>query len=147
MAKQLHTSPRSLRAIPSVGGSGVQHATTGLWRSGNVLWSDESCFRNWLSEGHFLVWWMPEKCYLLECIVPVVKFGGGGIMGWRCFLVFGPLRFAVKCTDNTATYKDLLENYTSDSMAKVLGKALLPKARSIKTWFDKFSEEKINEIQ
>ena len=37
MAEQLHTSPRSLCAMPSVGWSGVKHGATGLWSSENVF--------------------------------------------------------------------------------------------------------------
>ena len=58
MAKQPHT--RSPCAMPSIGLSGVELAAIGLWSSG--IW----------------VWWMPGKRFLSECIVPTVKFGGGG---------------------------------------------------------------------
>lgn len=41
MSEQLYISLSSLYAMPSVGWSGLKHITTGLRRSGNILWSDE----------------------------------------------------------------------------------------------------------
>ncbi|CAI9558595.1 unnamed protein product, partial [Staurois parvus] len=42
-----------------------------------VLCSDKSNFSVWQSDGHVLVWWMPEQ-YMPDCIVPYVKTCGGG---------------------------------------------------------------------
>ena len=39
-----------------------------------VLWSDDS-------DGQIWVWQIPGQRYLPECIVPNIRFGGGGIMG------------------------------------------------------------------
>ncbi|CAI9564490.1 unnamed protein product, partial [Staurois parvus] len=61
------------------------------WR--HILWSEELRFFVWQSNGHVWVWQLPGEQYLLDCYVPSVKFGGGGIMVWGLFFRgwLGPL--------------------------------------------------------
>ncbi|KAJ8887194.1 hypothetical protein PR048_013409 [Dryococelus australis] len=79
------------------------------WKS--VLWSDDSRFTLFRSDGRVWVWHLPEERLLLECIVPTRKFGGGGVMVWGCFTAFGvgPLVF-VRGSMNTEAYCNILDS-------------------------------------
>jgi hypothetical protein len=79
-----------------------RHWTLEQWR--RILWSDESRFPVWQSDGRVWVWRLPGERYLPYYIVPSVKFGGGGIIVWFFSVVgLGPL-VPVKGTLNAPAY-------------------------------------------
>jgi len=54
-----------------------------------VIWSDESKFMIFGSDGRQYCWKRPGEPLRDEHVKPTVKFGGGSIMVWGCFSSFG----------------------------------------------------------
>lgn len=57
----------------------AQHNWTPVQREKCVVWREKSCSTTPAIDG-----WMNQKRYHLECLVPTVKFGGGGTIVWGC---------------------------------------------------------------
>ena len=58
-----------------------------FWNS--VLWSDESKFNLFGSDGKIMVWRTSKEEYSSTCTVLTVKHGDGNVKCWRCFSASG----------------------------------------------------------
>ncbi len=54
-----------------------------------VLWSDESKFNIFGSDGRIMVWRRPGEAFKTECLRATVKHGGGSVMVWGCMAANG----------------------------------------------------------
>ena len=77
-----------------------------------MVWSDESRFALFESDGRVRVWRNPGEAYNKDCIQPTVKFGGGSVMFWGCFgwHGVGPL-VVVDGNMNSDDYINILANH------------------------------------
>ncbi|GET51079.1 transposable element Tcb1 transposase [Rhizophagus irregularis DAOM 181602=DAOM 197198] len=77
-----------------------------------VVWSDESRFALFESDGRVRVWRNLGEAYNQNCIQPTVKFGDGSVMFWGCFSWHGvgPL-VVVEGNMNSDDYVNILANY------------------------------------
>lgn len=58
--------------------------------------------------GQSEFWQISEECYLLDCFVATVQFGGGRRTLWGCFSGFGVCRLLpVKGSLNTSIYQEI----------------------------------------
>ena len=77
-----------------------------------IIWSDESRFALFESDGRERVWRRVGEAYNIDCIKPTVKFGGGSVMFWGCFSWdgVGPL-VLVEQTMNSEAYVNVLATH------------------------------------
>ncbi len=77
-----------------------------------MVWSDESRFTLFESDGQVKVWRNPREAYNKDCIQPTVKFGKGLVMFWGCFgwHGIGPL-VVVDGNINSDDYINILANH------------------------------------
>lgn len=90
----------------------------GFWN--RVVWSDESKFNLFGSDGKIMVWRTPKEEWDPECMVPTVKHGGGSVMVWGCFssLGVGNLVF-INGNMTGLMYRGILENNLFASVNKM----------------------------
>lgn len=87
----------------------------------SVLWTDESRFTLFESDGRVYVRRRLHEEYKNCCIVPTVKFGGGGVTVWGAMSYRGTgLMKRIEGNLNSQGYIDILENYAVPS-AHLLG--------------------------
>ena len=88
----------------------AKHHWTEEWK--NIVWSDESRFALFKSDGRVKVWRRHGETYNANCVKPTTKFGGGSVMFWGCFSWHGvgPL-VVVKDNMDSDVYVNILSNY------------------------------------
>ncbi|GFS75846.1 transposable element Tc1 transposase [Trichonephila clavipes] len=129
-----------------------RHWTVDMWKT--VLWSDESVFTVWQSDGCVWVWRMLSEHFFSDCIVPTVKFGGGSIMVWGCFSWFGlgPLVPVIE-NMNSEMYVDILYNAALPTLWQYFGEGpflfqqdncSIHTSKLAQTWFDEMGVQKLD---
>ena len=86
----------------------------------NVLWTDESKFNLFGSDGKVMVWRTPKEELDPKCTVPTVKYGGGNVKCWGCFSLYdvGNLVF-INGNMTGEVYRDILQKSLFESIKKL----------------------------
>ena len=79
-----------------------------FWK--NVVWSDESKFNLFGSDGKVMVWKTPHEEFDRKCTIPTIKHGGDSFIVWGCFTLqeVGKLCVLDRIMDRFY-YRDILE--------------------------------------
>ena len=85
-----------------------------------VLWSDESKFNLFMSDGKVLVWRSPKEEFKPECTRPIDEHGGSNGKCWGCFSSSG-MDSLIFIDGNRAgeSYREILENNLLKSVEKL----------------------------
>ena len=76
-----------------------------------MLWSDESKFNLFVSDGKVVVWRSSKEGFEPECTIPTIKNGGGNAKCWACFLSSGVGSLLFIDSNMTGkSYGEILEN-------------------------------------
>ena len=109
-----------------------------------VIWSDESKFMLFGSDGRQYCWKKPGEPLRSPHVKPTVKFGGGNIMVWGCFSAkgLGPL-VRIEGKMNHKDYINILEdnllpfiqeNYSTNHYKFQDDNAPVHTAKNVKKW-------------
>ena len=90
----------------------------GFWET--VVWSDESKFNLFGSDGKVMVWRTPKEEFDPKCAIPTVKHGGGSVMVWGCFTKMEMDKLCVlDRTLDRIYYRRILEENLLPSVSKL----------------------------
>lgn len=90
----------------------------GFWNK--VIWSDESKFNLFGSDGKVIVWRSPKEEFNPRCTVPTVKHGGGNVKCWGCFSSAGVGELIFIDGNMTGeAYREILDNNLLKSVQKL----------------------------
>ena len=79
-----------------------------FWK--NIVWSDESKFNLFDSDGKVMVWRTPCEEFDPKCTIPTIKQGSGSVMIWGCFTHQEVGKLCVlDCVMDRFYYRDILE--------------------------------------
>ena len=103
-----------------------QHLTWTAEDWSRVLWSDESRFQLYQSDGRVYVRRTVGEEYSENCVVPSVKHGGSGIMVWGCMSSAGVgCLTRVEGNINAVIYVDILREHMLPSAHRLIGHEFL----------------------
>lgn len=122
-----------------------RHWGVSKWKE--IIWSDESRFEIFKSDGPCRVWRALGERFNIENLSPTVKHGGGGVMMWGCFSAksLGPL-VKVEGTLNRFGYIEILEknllpwvksNFRGENYFFQDDNAPIHTAKDVKAWIQK----------